>query len=66
MVRKAVRNKGRFPSDEATEPPRLSRRLDSLRYHTQNYSDNPEQLVEEISRFGFKGKVVESRDRDIF
>jgi len=35
-------------------------------YHTQNYSDNPEQLVEEIGRFGFKGKVVESRDRDIF
>jgi len=35
-------------------------------YHVQNYSTNPNQLVEEIDRFGFKGRVIEARDRDIY
>lgn len=35
-------------------------------YHTQNYSDNPNQLVEEIGRYGYKGKVINARDRDIY
>lgn len=35
-------------------------------YHVQNYSDNPNQLVEEIKRYGFEGRTIEARDRDIF
>jgi len=35
-------------------------------YHEQNWSGDPEQTVTELERFGYKGKVISSRDRDIF
>jgi ribonuclease Z len=35
-------------------------------YHEQNFSDNPNAIVEEIASFGFKGKVISARDGDIY
>lgn len=35
-------------------------------YHEQNYTDNPNQMEEEIRKFGWKGEYVSSRDGDIF
>lgn len=35
-------------------------------YHEQNYSDDPEANVKEIRRYGYEGKVISSRDGDIF
>ena len=35
-------------------------------YHEQNYTNNPNQMEEEIREFGWKGKYVSSRDGDIF
>jgi ribonuclease Z len=35
-------------------------------YHEQNYTDNPNQIEDEIRKFGWKGKYVSSRDGDIY
>jgi len=35
-------------------------------YHQQNYTRNPDQLVKEMKRYGYSGKVVDGRDRDVF
>lgn len=35
-------------------------------YHEQNYTDNPNQMEEEIRRFGWKGKYASARDGDIY
>ena len=35
-------------------------------YHEQNYTNNSNQMEEEIRKFGWKGKYVSSRDGDIF
>lgn len=35
-------------------------------YHEQNYTENPNQMEEEIRKFGWKGEYVSSRDGDIF
>jgi ribonuclease BN (tRNA processing enzyme) len=37
-------------------------------YHEQNWSKpyNPDALAEEVSRYGYRGKVRSARDGDIF
>ncbi len=35
-------------------------------YHVQSFSDDPNALEKEIRGFGFEGRVIESRDRDIY
>jgi len=35
-------------------------------YHEQNYTNNRNQMEDEIRKFGWKGKYVSSRDGDIF
>jgi ribonuclease Z len=35
-------------------------------YHEQNYTKNPNQMEDEIRKFGWKGEYVSSRDGDIF
>ncbi len=35
-------------------------------YHEQNYTNNPDQMEEEIRKFGWKGDYLSSRDGDIF
>ena len=37
-------------------------------YHEQNWSDpyDPDALADEVRRFGYQGKVISSRDQDIF
>ncbi len=37
-------------------------------YHEQNWSSpyDPDALVDEVHRFGYKGKVISSKDQDIF
>ncbi|MCZ6828996.1 MAG: hypothetical protein O7F73_05325, partial [Gammaproteobacteria bacterium] len=35
-------------------------------YHEQNFTNNPNQMEDEIRQFGWKGEYVSSRDGDIF
>lgn len=35
-------------------------------YHEQNYSDDPDTNVREIRQYGYRGKVISSRDGDVF
>ncbi len=35
-------------------------------YHVQNFTDNPNQLLEEIEHYGWKGKAVDAQERDVY
>lgn len=35
-------------------------------YHVQSFSEDPDNLVKEIRAFGFEGKVIEAKDRDVY